>query len=69
MYRQLLITSTGILVVVVASAVAAGAHVAADPSEVPAGTTQTIGFTVEHGCGESPTVGVDLQLPDGVSGR
>jgi len=43
------------------------AHIDPDPPEAPAGSTQSVGFTVEHGCDGSPTVQLDMRLPDGVS--
>jgi uncharacterized protein YcnI len=46
-------------------ALAAPTHVEPQSSEAPAGARTTFGFLVEHGCGESPTVQVSIQLPDG----
>lgn len=46
---------------------AAFAHVDAEPAEAPAGSSQDVGFTVEHGCDGSPTNRLDMRLPDGVS--
>lgn len=46
----------------------AAAHVDPDPTEAPAGSQQSVGFTVTHGCDGSPTVQLDMRLPDGVSG-
>ena len=43
------------------------AHIDADPAEVQAGSEQSIGFTVEHGCEGSPTTSLEMRLPDGVS--
>ena len=37
------------------------------PGSVPAGSTEPIGFNVEHGCDESATVKVEMQLPEGVT--
>lgn len=48
--------------------IVAGAHVDPDPTEAPAGSEQSVGFTVTHGCDGSPTVQLDMRLPDGVSG-
>ncbi|MSV48737.1 MAG: DUF1775 domain-containing protein [Actinobacteria bacterium] len=45
----------------------ASAHVEPSPSEVQAGSTQTVAFTVEHGCGESPLTQVEMQLPAGLT--
>jgi uncharacterized protein YcnI len=46
----------------------ASAHIDPDPVEAPAGSEQSIGFTVQHGCDGSPTVQLDMRLPDGVAG-
>lgn len=46
----------------------ASAHIHTDPEEVKAGTENTVGFIIEHGCDGSPTTQVELQLPDGVTG-
>ncbi len=43
----------------------AWAHVHPDPLAIAAGSTATIGFEVGHGCDGSPTVTVELQVPDG----
>jgi periplasmic copper chaperone A len=44
----------------------ASAHIDPDPKEAQAGSRLTVGFTVEHGCEGSPTVRLDMRLPDGV---
>lgn len=41
------------------------AHVDADPLAVQAGTSATVGFTIEHGCDSSPTTGLKMQFPAG----
>jgi uncharacterized protein YcnI len=46
----------------------ASAHIHTDPEEVKAGTENSVGFVIEHGCEGSPTTQVELQLPDGVTG-
>jgi uncharacterized protein YcnI len=43
------------------------AHIDPDPEEAPAGSEQSVGFTVEHGCDGSPTTRLDMRLPEGVS--
>lgn len=45
----------------------ASAHIHTDPEEVKAGTSNEVGFIIEHGCDGSPTIQVELQLPDGVT--
>ena len=51
----------------VALAGPASAHVEPTPSEVPAGSTQIISFTVPHGCDGSPTTKIDMKIPSGVT--
>jgi len=43
------------------------AHIDPDPTEGQAGSEVSVGFTVQHGCDGSPTVQLDMRLPDGVS--
>lgn len=50
------------------AAAPAGAHVEPSPASVEAGSTATIDFDVEHGCGESPLVKVEIKVPDEVTG-
>lgn len=63
----------GIVSVLLAGTVAAAgggtvsAHIDPEPPEAPAGATLAVGFTVGHGCDDSPTVQLDMRLPDGVS--
>lgn len=45
----------------------ASAHIEPDPNEVTGGSTEMIRFVVEHGCDDSPTTRVTMELPDGVS--
>lgn len=46
----------------------AWASVEAQPSQVPAGTEADVDFVVTHGCDNSPTTSVAIQLPKEVSG-
>ena len=43
------------------------AHIDPDPTDVQAGSEVSVGFTVQHGCDGSPTIQLDMRLPDGVS--
>ncbi len=45
---------------------AAAAHIDTDPAEVTAGQPVTVLFTVQHGCGESPTTELAFAVPAGV---
>lgn len=45
---------------------AASAHVHVDPETAPAGTTSTITFALSHGCDDSPTTALVIDIPDGV---
>jgi uncharacterized protein YcnI len=53
--------------VLVATASAAAAHIAPSPPAAQAGTTATISFEVEHGCGDQATTALAIQVPDGVT--
>lgn len=55
------------IIVVLAGAAPASAHIDPDPAEAPAGSEQRIGFTVEHGCDTSPTIQLDMRIPEGVT--
>ena len=46
----------------------ASAHIDTDPPSVQAGTANTVGFIVKHGCDGSPTVKVEIEMPDGATG-
>ncbi len=52
---------------VLLGAALAAAHIETDPPAVQAGTQATVGFVVEHGCGESNTTGMDIKLPAGIT--
>lgn len=43
------------------------AHIDPDPTEAQAGSSLSVGFTVEHGCDGSPTTSLDMRLPDGIT--
>lgn len=43
------------------------AHIHTDPTAVQAGTEATVGFLVKHGCEESPTTKLEIQMPEGSS--
>jgi uncharacterized protein YcnI len=49
-----------------AFAAPAGAHIEIDPPEGPADGFATIGFQVPHGCDDSPTTRVRIQVPPSV---
>lgn len=66
MARRHLVIAVGVVVVSATWALPAAAHIDPEPEEAPAGSRQSIGFTVEHGCDGSPTVRLDMRLPDGV---
>lgn len=44
----------------------AGAHVEPTTATGEAGRRADVGFVPTHGCGDSPTIGIDIKLPDGV---
>ena len=57
-----LLAAAGALLVVSAAA----AHVIADPTEAAADASTMITFRVPHGCEESPTTSITIQIPGGV---
>ncbi len=67
MIRRFVITaalaSSGLLAV----GSGASAHIDPDPTQAQAGSRLAVGFTVEHGCEGSPTVQLDMRLPEGVT--
>lgn len=44
----------------------ASAHVSPNPGEVPAGGFTAVGLTVGHGCEESPTTRLEIQVPESI---
>jgi uncharacterized protein YcnI len=54
--------------VVLAVGGVASAHIDPDPPAIAAGSTATVGFTIEHGCDGSPTTDLSFQIPDGLTG-
>jgi uncharacterized protein YcnI len=61
--RRLVIALAAGLVVVVAPATVTSAHTETDFVAVPAGSTATVTFEPEHGCGDSPTIDLRVQSP------
>ena len=49
----------------VLTAAPASAHIHPDPAEIPEGEATTVALGIEHGCDDSPTTAVAVQLPDG----
>jgi periplasmic copper chaperone A len=60
--RRLVIAIAAGLVAVAPAAVAS-AHTETDVVAVPAGSTATVTFEPEHGCGDSPTIDMRVQSP------
>ncbi len=50
----------------VAPALSASAHVSASATSTAAGSSTVVTFAVPHGCDGSPTVGIEITLPDTV---
>lgn len=55
------------LSVIFGTGASAFAHIDPDPKNAPAGSEQSVGFTVQHGCERSPTIQLDMRLPDGTT--
>ena len=68
MFRRALLLSTVSVALSLGATSRAFAHIDPDPADAQAGSTLSIGFTVEHGCDGSPTTQLDMRLPDGVTG-
>jgi periplasmic copper chaperone A len=56
--------ATGALTLALAGS--AGAHITANPGEAPSDGYATVSFEVPHGCEESPTTQVRIQIPPSV---
>jgi periplasmic copper chaperone A len=56
--------ATGVLTLALAGT--AGAHITANPGEAPSDSYATLDFSVGHGCEESPTTEVRIQVPPSV---
>lgn len=50
---------------VAATALPAWAHIEPDPKRVKPGADVTVAFSVEHGCGTSPTIKLSFKIPKG----
>ncbi len=55
-----------VLLELIASPGGADAHARPNKSTVPAGSRQEVRFTIEHGCNGSPTIKLQVKLPDSV---
>lgn len=58
------ILSVGVLALTIAPA---GAHVGITPSTTAAGAYAVLAVSVPHGCGDSPTTEVTIQMPDTIT--
>jgi periplasmic copper chaperone A len=67
MIRRSLLLSAGSALAALTLASPAFAHIDPDPTEAQAGSTLSVAFTVEHGCEGSPTIQLDMRLPEGVT--
>ena len=67
MFRRVVVLCLASSAAVLGFATPASAHIDPDPTEAQAGSAVSIGFTVEHGCEGSPTVQLDMRLPEGVT--
>ena len=65
--RKLVISAATAASALVLLANPAFAHVEVEPTQVEPGSTSPVLFTIEHGCSESPTTKVEMQVPAGVT--
>ena len=66
MIRRFVLAAAACSAALLAVAGPVSAHIDPDPAEAQAGSRLTVGFTVEHGCDGSPTMRLDMRLPEGV---
>jgi len=67
MIRRFVLVAAACSAALLAVAGPVSAHIDPNPTEAQAGSRLTVGFTVEHGCDGSPTVQLDMRLPEGVT--
>jgi len=67
MIRRFVLAAAACSAALLAVAGPVSAHIDPNPTEAQAGSRLTVGFTVEHGCDGSPTVQLDMRLPEGVT--
>jgi uncharacterized protein YcnI len=65
--KRKLLPIASIVAVIGVTALPAMAHIGTTPGEVPAGETSAISFRVGHGCEDSPTVSLAMEVPAGVT--
>ena len=65
--RKLLTSAAFAAGALILLATPAFAHVEVEPTQVEPGSTSPVLFTIEHGCSESPTTKVEMQVPAGVT--
>jgi periplasmic copper chaperone A len=65
--RRAVVVVTTMGVALVIGTGTAFAHIDPDPPAIESGTSATVSFGVEHGCTDSPTTGLDIKIPDGVT--
>lgn len=65
--RRLTIGAAAGLALALGAPLAAAAHVHVDPGTASAGATQTLTFSFAHGCDDSPTTALTIDIPDGVA--
>ncbi len=66
-YGRLALAGATVVLAIGTFAAPAFAHVEPSPDSVAAASTDTISFNVEHGCADSPTIKLEMKLPDGVT--
>jgi periplasmic copper chaperone A len=64
--KRTLLLSLGLVSLGAFTAVGAQAHIEPKPALVKAGAKVVVSFTVEHGCGTSPTTKLQIRIPSGV---
>lgn len=64
--RRIAVGATAGLALAIAAPLAASAHVHVEPETASAGASQTLTFSFSHGCDDSPTTALAIDIPEGV---
>ncbi|WP_106816126.1 DUF1775 domain-containing protein [Microbacterium timonense] len=64
--RRIALGAVAGLALALGAPLAASAHVHVDPGTATAGDTETLTFSFSHGCEDSPTTALTIDIPEGV---
>jgi periplasmic copper chaperone A len=66
MLKQTFLITSSLVILGAFTASGANAHIEPKPATVKLGAKVVVSFTVEHGCGTSPTTKLQIKVPEGV---